>query len=377
MSDKKIEIVLEKQVDIEEFKKIIGFISEDITDYSFCDNKIYICLNDYSYEKEIADQVLEMSKKYVSNNEIEKLVYCNRNKKEIYFNNFQTVHYFDNGMISLSKQSRFIYLFFEQTIIDIINNCFKNRECDILSKIYPVMLPIKSYKKTGYLKRTPQYSFFCCSLCENISKLNSLKNDEYKKMLKTPKYSLSPSACFHVYEEYKNTELERNTVITFTQSVFRNEGRFNFQEFGRMRDYHVREIVFIGSEDFVKNSRQLFIDKVKEIIEKMKIDAKISIASDSFILPHMQKYKKIQIIDNSKYELSFFYDEEHSVSVGSFNLHGTAFTVPFNFSVKDTETVTGCIGFGLERLVLTFLSQFGENEQNWPEEIRKKYEEIK
>jgi seryl-tRNA synthetase len=191
-------------------------------------------------------------------------------------------------------------------------------------------------------------------------------------MLKTPNYSLSPSACFHVYEEYKNTELERNTVITFTQSVFRNEGRFNFQEFGRMRDYHVREIVFIGSEDFVKNSRQLFIDKVKEIIEKMKIDAKISIASDSFILPHMQKYKKIQIIDNSKYELSFFYDEEHSVSVGSFNLHGTAFTVPFNFSVKDTETVTGCIGFGLERLVLTFLSQFGENEQNWPEEIRKK-----
>ncbi len=59
------------------------------------------------------------------------------------------------------------------------------------------------------------------------------------------------------------------------------------------------------------------------------------------------------------------------MAVASFNLHGFNFTRPFGISVNGTETVTGCVGFGLERMVLAFLSQFGMEESCWPEEVRK------
>ena len=39
---------------------------------------------------------------------------------------------------------------------------------------------------------------------------------------------------------------------------FRNEGRFNYSEIGRLMGYHVREIVMIGSADFVSNIRKEF-----------------------------------------------------------------------------------------------------------------------
>ena len=326
--------------------------------------------------KKIIDDIKEMSKKYIASSSIEKSVYISDYRKKTFFNDFKTIHYFDDGMMSLSKQSRFLYNFFDEKFTELLYESFEKRDCEIITKLYPVLLPIESYKKTGYLKRTPQYSMFCCSLYEDFKYLNSIgeiENNEYREVMNNPEYALSPSACFHVYEELKNEKLACNTVVTFTQSVFRNEGRFNFKEFGRMRDYHVREIVFIGDMDFVSNSREIMIDKIKEFIEIIKLDASITVASDPFILPKMQKFKKLQVIDNSKYELRLSYNDNKDMSVGSFNLHGTAFTQPFNISVEGKETVTGCIGFGLERFVLSFLSQYGEDDNQWPDLIKKEY----
>ncbi len=107
------------------------------------------------------------------------------------------------------------------------------------------------------------------------------------------------------------------------------------------------------------------------------MNAKIITASDPFILPRMQKLKKMQIKESSKYELRMAYTEEEDMSVASFNIHGTAFTYPFDIKIKNLEeTVTGCVGYGLERLVLAFLSQYGENVSNWPEDLQKEYEKI-
>ena len=46
---------------------------------------------------------------------------------------------------------------------------------------------------------------------------------------------------------------------------------------------------------------------------------------------------------------------------------------PWNADGKNTYTVTGCIGFGIERFVLSFLSQYSEDEEKWPENIRMEY----
>lgn len=373
----KISVLLDEGLDIKELKKVIGFISQDIVDYQINENELSIYVNDDANCQEIKEAVISLSRDYIPSRNLEKDCYMHEKEILTYFNNFKSIHYFDEGMISLSDQSRFLFYFLEKKIVECVYESFLREDCDIVTKVYPVLLPLKGYKRTGYLKRTPQYSFMCCSLCENLkmlNEINKLSENKYKDFINNPEYTLSPSACFHVYEEHKDKILKKNAIITFTQSVFRNEGRFNFAEFGRMRDYHVREIVFIGDSEFVNESRCKIIDFTKKLIEYVGLRAKITSASDPFIIPRMQKYKKLQVMEKSKYELRVAYSEQEEMSVASFNLHGTAFTHPFNIKVENVEeTVTGCVGYGLERFVLSFLSQYGEDISGWPAELQDEY----
>ena len=373
---KTIRIELGSDVDMEEFVKVIGFASESISDYKTENNLVMIDVEDNANEDHISTAVKNLAEKYVSARRIEKNIYQNTKEIERYYKEFGSIYYFDEGMASLSGVSLFLYRYFENIFESKVKEIAGQMECNIVTKLFPVLLPVSCYKKTGYLKRSPQYAIFCCSAIENLDLLhniNDLDENEYKEIIDHPSYALSPSACFHVYEEFKNKILDKNTIVTFTQSVFRNEGRFNFTEFGRMRDYHVREIVFIGDEDFVTFSRERMLDITKSFIQEIDLDAKIQIASDPFILPEMQKFKKIQTIDKSKYELQISYEKGKYISAASFNLHGNAFSHPFAFSVKDKKTVSGCIGYGLERLVFAFLSQYGENHENWPKSIKQAY----
>lgn len=373
MINKSIE--LEESINLNEFKKVIGFISEDIILYNIEDNLLNLVMKDTADVDDIINQIVDVSHKYVSNKSLDEVIFCNDIDIKKYQLTHNSVHYFDEGMMSLSDKSLFLYNYFNNKFLDLVRSEFSG-ECDIVEKLYPVLLPILAYKKTGYLKRTPQYAIFCCSACENMSVLNELEkmdDNNYRNIITNPTYALSPSACFHVYEEYKNCVLDNNTIVTFIQSVFRNEGRFNFSEYGRMRDYHVREVVFIGDDAFVEKSRERMIRASKRLIKEINVKATITAASDPFILPKMQKYKKIQLIDRSKYELRMAYEEKSDMSVASYNLHGTAFTSPFNIMVKDKDTVTGCVGYGLERFVLAFLAQHGENPDKWSETIREEY----
>lgn len=141
--------------------------------------------------------------------------------------------------------------------------------------------------------------------------------------------------------------------------------------FGRLKDYHVREIVCIGSDDFVVEMRTKILNETISILEDLELSSSISIASDPFILPKMQKYKKLQHQESSKLELRLNYSKDEQLSCTSFNLHGTSFSHPFNIEVKGCgETVTGCVGYGIERWVLAFMCQYGLEVNNWPQKIR-------
>ena len=332
---KNIEICIDQNVDINEFKKIIGFISEKINSFSVQGSILQLELEEDASDIVIKNEIIAMSQKFVSGKETDALLVDNKVFVNKYIHKHESIYFFDNGLMSLSREALFLYNFFNAQFNKLVSEKFAESDCDIVEKLYPVLLPIYAYKKTGYLKRSPQYSLFCCAACENIKlleEMENINNNEYKKFIDEPAYALSPSACFHVYEEYESRVLERNTVVTFTQSVFRNEGRFNFQEYGRMRDYHVKEIVFLGSSEFVEKSRDLMIESTIKCMQDWALDSKIMVASDPFIMPRMQKFKKFQSLDKSKYELRMSYDAEKDMSVASFNLHGTAFTHPFDIT---------------------------------------------
>lgn len=59
-----------------------------------------------------------------------------------------------------------------------------------------------------------------------------------------------------------------------------------------------------------------------------------------------------------------------TISIASYDTHGDFFAKTFNFGLKDhSETWSGCIGLGLERVVWSFLQQYGLQSEHWPAAI--------
>ena len=126
--------------------------------------------------------------------------------------------------------------------------------------------------------------------------------------------------------------------------------------------------------DYVEQMREAILRETIALVKKLNLNGDITCAYDPFILPKMQKYKRIQLNEKSKYELQLNYGEKKKISVASFNLHGTAFTTPFNIKIKNLDDcVTGCVGFGVERWVLAFLSQYGPDTRCWPPIVKEEY----
>lgn len=242
-------------------------------------------------------------------------------------------------------------------LINIFDNEIKKiaKEVGAKEQFYPVLLSKKALKKTGYLKRTSGECIFCNGI---------------KATGDNSEYVLSPSACFHVYEHYEKKRLSDMQVITLKQNVFREER--DWKLFGKMRDYHVREIVFIGDMDFVGNMRKSVIEKTRRLANKIFVDYQIQLATDSFILPEMKKYQKVQLIKKSKYEMTVKCRLQ-SLAIASFNIHENAFTKPFQIEVNNVDNpVSGCVGFGLERWAFAFLYQYGYKLDAWPEYIKER-----
>ena len=371
----KIQIVPSDNIDIEEFIKSICFVSPDIQNVAIKEDGIEIEISDNSRIVEIRKILVEMMKRYTIPNKIRETYYekCLYDKRYYDISTLENeVISFGNGQIGFGEKGKFLFDFLDSKFSEIAY------ELGAVEKIYPVLLPLDDYSMTGYVRKTPQYAIFCSTVNESLKDLEqtdaAMHDKKVKEIIKEPRFALSPSACFHTYIEYKDKTLKDNTIVTFRQNVFRNEGRLNYNEIGRLCDYHVREIVMIGSNEFILESRNKIMQKSKELMSKLQLIGDISLASDSFVVPKMQMYRKIQHIDKSKYEMHLNISPDKSISTASYNLHGKAFTDPFNISVENCEdTVTACVGFGLQRWVLAFLLQHGLNEESWPEEVKSEY----
>ncbi len=359
---------------IKEYEKQISFISSTITGYKIQNRTLIVDFDDSCDADELEQMIKSSMQGFLGKEDTGSPEVLAENKRSRVYTsrerilNGKYIKSYGDGRIVLKDRAVWLFEYFDSVFRQFA------LELGAEEERYPVLLPVKAYADTGYLRNSPQYSMFCSEAIEDMEVLRQLRTVETrteKDFLNPAYYVLSPSACFSVYESYRGRTLPENCTITLCQNVFRNEGRFNWKDFGRLRDYHVREIVFIGSREYVTDSRNRIMDKTIEYMKQTGLAGTVESSADHFIIPQMQKFKMIQMKKKLKYEWRLPVGEMEEMAVASFNLHGFNFTRPFGISVNGTETVTGCVGFGLERMVLAFLSQFGMEESCWPEEVRK------
>lgn len=213
----------------------------------------------------------------------------------------------------------------------------------------PALIDGEVLDRCGYFESFPHHLTSAAFVKESCYKDVVSEKAVKKEHIEICNKYLTPAACLHIYPMFEGKKIKDNTIITTKARVYRYEaGRF--EDLTRLWDFTVRELVFIGDSEFVKNELNNIKQEALKLALNITSDAKISRATDSFYPNKQNEIKsKIQKVNALKSEL-LIPIKGKDVAVASFNFHEFHFSKPFYFD-NDNKIVTGCVGFGLERWV--------------------------
>ncbi|MEU3457529.1 hypothetical protein ABZ671_28585 [Micromonospora sp. NPDC006766] len=253
------------------------------------------------------------------------------------------------------------------------------REVGAVEVRYPTLIPTEVIDRCGYVESFPQLLMFATRLRGDIDNYRSFTDrhgdgdvaDQVLEHAGPADYCLPPATCFHVYHQFRGRILAGGeTAVTAAAKVFRHESRYE-DGLERLWDFTMREIVFIGDRDGVRERRRQLMETVREFLGKHALAGYCAVATDPFFVGAGFAAKMtLQSLSESKYELQLNVDAERTIACGSFNYHDSFFTSRFAIgAASGGEMVTGCVAFGLERFAYAFLRQHGTDPAGWPPEV--------
>lgn len=247
---------------------------------------------------------------------------------------------------------------------------------------YPTVIPTSTLQRCGYFESFPQFLMFVTRLHGDV--------DTYHRFLQTYGESgraldaavladcddvdlcLPPTMCFHTFSQFTGAQLggEENRVVTARGKSFRFESRYA-ATMERLWDFTIREIVFLGSREFVLQSRQAVIDALHELVTALALTATCEVANDPFFTEDTAGKIVSQRLLELKYELRLALPDGRSLAAGSFNFHDDFFSSRFEIGRgEDQLALSGCVGIGLERFAYAFVCQHGLDPSTWPPAVR-------
>ena len=251
---------------------------------------------------------------------------------------------------------------------------------------FPAFVDHDTLHKCGYIESHPTAVSFVANVVEDFDALEAYRAanscSDYAVMppldhLNHGGMCLNPAACLPAYPSLSNKTIgPEGHTVSWLGRVFRYESR-NVSGLDRLYEFNVREIVFVGAEEFVAGQRERALPLVKELAEIFDLDMAIQSATDPFFATVSAAKKFFQQAHDVKSEVMLNVlqpdGQLKQLAGGSINLHGTFFGERFDVRTEDGEFAhTGCIGLGVERWVLAAFTQHGFDPRRWPAGIRRK-----
>jgi seryl-tRNA synthetase len=208
--------------------------------------------------------------------------------------------------------------------------------------VFPTGISEKTLERSGYFASFPGYA----------SRVEASGRSE--------KYFLSPAVCYHTYELLANSELDSPAVMTCAGRCFRDEP----PDGHHLWEFTVREVVFLGSSEFVSAQRHEWLALATRWARALGLEASAELASDPFFAGDENRGKKfLQRVKELKYELCAPDLTGRPVAIASFNLHEQFFGKRFGITLENGEPAfSACVGFGLERWALALLARLRADE---------------
>lgn len=275
-------------------------------------------------------------------------------------------------------------------LLNVVDDSFSreySRRFSAVSRSYPAMIEASVLARCGYFEMHPNALSFVSHLVNDFDEIESfrLANVDSSQLKTTHPgafapvhHCLNPAACFPCYENLENQTIDvSGQVLTWKGRVFRYESS-NTVGLDRLGEFNVRELVFIGTDEFVKKGRDETKKLTASLMEEWDLSGRIETATDPFFATVYAAKSFWQEAMDVKYEVCLDIEPSaegtpRTIAAGSMNLHGAFFGDRFNIRDHLGEPAyTGCIGWGLERWVLAIFSQHGFDIKKWPVALRTK-----
>ena len=174
-------------------------------------------------------------------------------------------------------------------------------------------------------------------------------------------FYLSPAVCFHAYDALADRSVGEATILTAAHSCFReSDRRAPGAQPGRLWEFTMREVIFVGAAPWVATQRTRWRDRVDAFARELALPHAIEPATDTFFGDLSRGQRLIQQLKGLKDELRLEVGSG-TLAAASFNLHDTFFGSRFNMMLANGSPAhSGCVAFGLERWTIALLAQRGE-----------------
>ncbi|HZM77698.1 MAG TPA: hypothetical protein VFC19_18430 [Candidatus Limnocylindrales bacterium] len=252
------------------------------------------------------------------------------------------------------------------------------REAGAVRYRYPTLLPTETLRQCGYMSSFPQHLMFVTRLHGDSDTYAAFSRSDQVALGENllalcgnTDYCLPPTMCYHTFQQLSGRRLTEPAAVTARGKSFRHESRYH-EGLSRLWDFTIREMVFLGSYDYARQTRERIMRSACELVDSWGLAARCEVASDPFFAGAATAARiSSQRLLELKFELQLPIEGGRDIACASFNFHDQHFGDAFGITGADDAPIhSACVGFGLERLTLAVVSQHGTDPGAWPESLR-------
>ena len=279
-----------------------------------------------------------------------------------------------DGRVTLGEPVLSLFRWFDRAIVGILGRSHRPQEFR-----YPTLISTESLRRAGYFTSFPQHLMFATRLHNDIDVYRDV-HERYGEggidagilaFCQDVTHCLPPTMCYHTFAQFSGRDLggDELRVVTSRGKSFRYESSY-WHSLERLWDFTIREIVFLGSRDQVLDARAAFMRDIFAFIDDLDLTGRCEVGNDPFFgsaatPSQIWSQRMLEL----KYELQLTVGADRDIAVGSFNFHDDLFGLRFGITREGQTVRSGCVGFGLERLVYAFLCRHGTDVRDWPRQV--------
>jgi seryl-tRNA synthetase len=241
---------------------------------------------------------------------------------------------------------------------------------------FPPVMSRADLEKAGYLNSFPNLLGCVCALHgTDADILSAVQRHEaggsWTSSLAPADLVLTPAACYPVYPlaAARGPLPPGGWLFDVACDCFRREPSAHLD---RLQSFRMREYVCIGQPEDVVAFRTRWIERGRQLAERLGLAATIAPANDPFFGREGRMKAVSQIQQALKFELLVpIYSAERPTACMSFNYHRDHFGTTWDIRDAAGEPAhTGCAAFGMDRLAVAMFATHGLDIAAWPAGVR-------